>query len=71
MSRPKPNILLATVPQVAKTLQVSERTVFNLMDSGKLESVKIGASRRIPMDAVKSLATTGATLPTIAERNNA
>jgi excisionase family DNA binding protein len=60
--------LLITVRQTAEALQISERTVHTLVDEGKLESIKIGGSRRIPMDAVRLLAKTGATLPASAAR---
>lgn len=51
--------LLITVKQAAEALQISERTVFMLIDEGFLESVKIGGSRRVSMDSVKALASTG------------
>jgi excisionase family DNA binding protein len=63
--------LLITVSQAAEALQISERTVHTLVDTGHLESIKIGGSRRISFDDVKRLAKTGATLPTVAEREAA
>ncbi|HEY2466706.1 MAG TPA: helix-turn-helix domain-containing protein [Terracidiphilus sp.] len=44
----------------AEALQISERTVFNLLASGQLPSVKIGGSRRIFTDDLKALARSGA-----------
>jgi excisionase family DNA binding protein len=45
--------LLLTVSQAASRLSVSERTGWNLVRSGRLPSVKIGKSRRVPADAVE------------------
>jgi excisionase family DNA binding protein len=56
-------LMLLTTRQTAEALNVSERTVFNLIDSGKLFSVKIGDLRRIPLEDVKQLARTGAEIP--------
>ena len=39
--------LLLTVPQVAKILNISRSTVYTLFDSGDLESVLVGSSRRV------------------------
>jgi excisionase family DNA binding protein len=38
---------LLTVPQVAKILNISRSTVYTLFDSGELQSVHVGASRRV------------------------
>jgi excisionase family DNA binding protein len=38
--------------EVAQALSVSRSTVFLLMRSGELRSVKFGKSRRVPVDAV-------------------
>jgi excisionase family DNA binding protein len=45
--------LLLTVSQAASRLSVSERTGWTLVRSGRLASVKIGKSRRVPADAVE------------------
>jgi excisionase family DNA binding protein len=70
--QPKPqpviNVLLVTVKQASEALQVSEKTIFNMIESGKLESVKIGDARRIPLEAIRRIATNGCELPTLAER---
>jgi excisionase family DNA binding protein len=44
--------LLLRPEEVAQTLGIGRTTVFELMRSGELRSVKIGVSRRIPADAV-------------------
>jgi len=38
--------------EVAQALSIGRSTVFGLMRSGELRSVKIGKSRRVPVDAV-------------------
>ena len=40
--------LLLTVPESAKLLNISRVTVFKLLRSGRLASLKIGAKRMIP-----------------------
>jgi excisionase family DNA binding protein len=52
-------IQLYTVRQTAQVLQVSERTIFNLLASGQLRSVKIGGSRRVFSDDLKEFARVG------------
>ena len=44
--------LLLRPEEVAQALGIGRTTVFELMRSGELRSVKIGVSRRIPMDSV-------------------
>lgn len=44
--------LLHTVEQAAHRLACSERTIFKLMATGKLESIKVLGARRIPADAL-------------------
>ncbi len=45
---------LLKVPDVAQQFQVSERQIWRLISRGELESVLVGASRRIPRDACES-----------------
>lgn len=52
-------VMLLTVPQVAATLQVSRRTVENLLASGQLPSVPIGRSRRVFSDTLREFARVG------------
>jgi excisionase family DNA binding protein len=47
-----PEPLLLTPEQAAITLAICRTKVYELMGSGKLESVRIGSSRRIPVAAV-------------------
>ena len=51
--------LVVTPKQAAVLLQVTERSIHNWIDAGHLSSVKIGATRRIPLDDVKRLASRG------------
>ncbi|WP_432051117.1 helix-turn-helix domain-containing protein [Verrucosispora sp. NA02020] len=44
--------LLLTVEESAKKARISRATMFKLLKSGEVESVKIGRSRRIPADAL-------------------
>jgi excisionase family DNA binding protein len=45
-------IQLLTIPEVAARMRVSEAKAWALVGSGRLESVKIDRSRRVPEDAV-------------------
>jgi excisionase family DNA binding protein len=45
---------LLKVPQVAKKLGVSVPTVWRLVGSGELDSIKVGRSRRIDPDEVEA-----------------
>ena len=47
---PPPRLL--TVPQAAKALSLGASTVHELVRSGRLGSVKIGAARRVPVEAI-------------------
>jgi excisionase family DNA binding protein len=40
------------IPHAAQVLDLGERTVWALVHSGEIESIKIGASRRIPRAAL-------------------
>jgi excisionase family DNA binding protein len=44
--------LLLTAEQVATALSICRTKVYELIRTGQLESVQIGSSRRIPVDAV-------------------
>lgn len=44
--------ILYTVKQTAALLNIGRSTVYNLMEQGKLDSVKIGGSRRITRQAL-------------------
>lgn len=58
---PKPGTpALLTVSQTAEALSVCRQTVQNLMNSGKLESVKIGRARRVKAASVLALIENGA-----------
>ena len=46
---------LRTIPFVARFLAVSRSKVYQMMEAGELEFVKLGASRRIPWVAVLRL----------------
>lgn len=45
--------LVLTAEQAAEQLQVSRRTVYELIRTGELRSVKIGKLRRIPLRALE------------------
>ena len=52
-------VQLLTIRQTAEALQLSERSIQNLISSGQLRSVKVGRSRRIPTDVVSAFASAG------------
>jgi len=43
---------LLTVPEVAKLLRLSDKTVWRRVRDGAIESVKIGGARRVRPEAV-------------------
>ena len=49
--------LLLTVPEVADVLNIGRTRVYDLMRSGELGSVKIGALRRVHVDAIEEYIT--------------
>jgi len=49
----QPVKMLLRVEEVARMLDIGRCRVFDLISSGDLVSVKIGASRRIPEQAVR------------------
>ena len=52
----KPDQLLHTVPHAAAMLDLGVSTVWKLIAEGKLPTVRIGRSRRIPHEALVRLA---------------
>ena len=46
--------ILYTVEEVADILHIGRSTVFNLIKENKLQSIKLGRSRRVPIDAMKA-----------------
>lgn len=46
--------LLLKPEEVAERLSVGRTSVYDLLRSGRLESVRIGASRRVPAEAVEA-----------------
>lgn len=50
---------MLTIKQAAQSMQLSERTVANMVASGSLPSVKIGSARRIAADALRAIAKSG------------
>jgi excisionase family DNA binding protein len=46
------DLMLLTPERAAERLDIGRTTVYALMASGELDSVKIGRSRRIPSDAL-------------------
>lgn len=63
ISNPKPTTaiqpVLLTIKQAANALQVSDRTVFNLLAAGDLKSVRIGRARRIRTQDLEAFAAAG------------
>ncbi len=53
-AEPAPQKLLFTAEEAAETLGLGRTVVFELLRSGRLESVKIGSRRRISMAALQS-----------------
>lgn len=49
-----------TVADVAERLSVSRVTVYSFIKAGKLESVKLGKSRRIALSALQRFEASGA-----------
>ena len=50
-SRDEP--LLYTIPEAAAALRISRTKLYELLDSGDVESVYIGRSRKIPAEALR------------------
>lgn len=47
-------VLLLTPEEAARALSISRSKLYELLADGQLESVRIGALRRIPVDALNS-----------------
>jgi excisionase family DNA binding protein len=47
--------LLLTMTEAAEVLSISRSRIYELTASGELEFVKLGKSRRVPVDAIESL----------------
>jgi excisionase family DNA binding protein len=52
----KPAKLLYSVPHAAELLDIGTSTVWKLIAEGKLPTVRIGRSRRVPREALVKLA---------------
>ncbi|MFN8480187.1 MAG: helix-turn-helix domain-containing protein [Kouleothrix sp.] len=52
--RPAIEPLLVRVEEAARILSLSRSTIYEMMDSGELPSVRWGAARRIPMAALRA-----------------
>lgn len=48
-----------TIPQAAKALQVSVKTIYNALNAGKIFSVYVLGARRIPADEIVRIASLG------------
>ncbi|MDX3645102.1 helix-turn-helix domain-containing protein [Streptomyces sp. MB09-02B] len=47
-----PTLVLLTVEEAARRLQIGRTTCYGLIRSGELETVPVGRLRRVPADAV-------------------
>jgi len=45
--------LIVTVEHAAQLLGLSRAKLYQLMESGRLDFIKIGSARRIPIDAIR------------------
>ncbi|MDX3841804.1 MULTISPECIES: helix-turn-helix domain-containing protein [Streptomyces] len=52
-----PTLVLLTVEEAARRLQIGRTTCFALVRSGELESITVGHLRRVPADAVPEFVT--------------
>jgi excisionase family DNA binding protein len=50
--------LLLTVEEAARRLRIGRTLVYQLISSGKLESVKVGRLRRVPAECLPAYVTT-------------
>lgn len=54
-----------TIKQAASILLVTDRTLHNWIRAGKIRSIRVGGSRRIPVAELERLAANGTELPPI------
>lgn len=52
-----PEPILFDVPSAARQLSISRTTLYELLKAGEIQSVKIGALRRIPLTALHAYTT--------------
>ncbi|MEU9338134.1 excisionase family DNA-binding protein [Streptomyces sp. NPDC048290] len=52
-----PTLVLLTVEEAARRLQIGRTVCYRLIRSGELESITVGHLRRVPADAVPALVT--------------
>jgi excisionase family DNA binding protein len=45
--------LVYTIPEAATALRISRTKLYELLDSGEVESIHIGRSRKIPAEALR------------------
>ena len=50
--QPNPDALLLTPVEAARRLSIARSSLYELVLTGEIESIKIGRSRRIPIDAL-------------------
>lgn len=50
----QPDRLVYTIREAALALRISRTKLYELLDSGQIESVHIGRSRKIPADALRT-----------------
>jgi excisionase family DNA binding protein len=50
----QPDRLVYTIREAAHALRISRTKLYELLDSGAIESVHIGRSRKIPADALRT-----------------
>ena len=50
----QPDRLVYTIREAAAALRISRTKLYELLDSGEIESVHIGRSRKIPADALRT-----------------
>lgn len=55
MSTPLPDVRLLTVAEVAAAARVSKMTIYRMVHSGQLPTVRIGRSFRIPEREARAL----------------